>query len=1026
MTPEVEGLQLGHYRLTRRIGAGGMGEVYLAQDLALKREVAIKFVIAEGGGDAALARRLMHEAQAVAALDHPCICPVHDVGVDPSGRPYMVMQDVPGETLAARLARGPLPPREALGLCAQIADALSAAHRHGIIHRDLKPQNVMLTPSGAPKLLDFGIAKVLPSLDTAAAGSETASSLTSRHAIVGTPAYMSPEQVYQRPLDGRSDLFSLGAILFEALTGQRAFGGAQLAEVLGAVLHVHPPAPSSLCEGLDERHDELVRRLLAKEPSDRFQSADEVVGALRLLQPDTSRTPLTQGPARPRSRVVSWLGRHRVAVGVAAALAVAASFALPRYLRPALPALPPNAQVWYDRGTEALREGSFHTAAAAFEESARIYDTHPFTYARLAEARAELDDSAGAQKALVAASALIRNESRLPADDQLRLDAIRATVLRQVDHAVALYAKLAERHPSDPAAWLDLGRAQEAAGQTPLARTSYERAVALGSQFPAAFLRLGTLLSNAGDRDRGLQSLAEAERLYRTARDPEGEAEVLLRKATALDARGEFAQARAVLDRAMTLAQSADSPSLLIRAQLRLCSLDVSEGKLAEAEQLAGSTVQRALENGLQPLAADGLVDLAAVMQQRGKVKEAEAQARRAIDLARRERASRTVARAQSQLGSVLLTASRFEEALAVLPPALEFFKANQYRALELTTENVAARALRQLDRIDEARAMLSNVVRVAEQIGDRRQMALALTGLYGLAVSDGDLPEALEFRVKAEAIHREQQDVAQLPFDLTNRAETLILLGRMPDAAAALDEIDAAIAQGKETYVERRRRVAYLRALAGAVTRQYDAAGTWLGTLAPGTDGTAADAALLAAYVDAHRPPARRAPLPSPDATASASAQRQMQYLDRRHAPRGSPSSGRARHRDVRARLDEGRRERRARMAAGGGRRRRRAPGRRCGPRGGNAQPGQRCTVPAAWEVGRRGARLRGEARPRGVARGRRHVSWMRGRVHETENARRRRGDRRGRRGCLVRLVAGRRRGADLRQERVHGDLLG
>ena len=165
MEAHAEGTELGRYRLGRLIGSGGMGEVYLARDASLRRDVAIKFVNATAGSSEVVTRRLLQEAQAVAALDHPGICPVHDVGTDATGRPYMVMQYVPGETLAARLGRGEVSVADTLRICGEIADALAAAHRRGIIHRDLKPQNVMLTPEGQTKLLDFGIAKVLPTSD---------------------------------------------------------------------------------------------------------------------------------------------------------------------------------------------------------------------------------------------------------------------------------------------------------------------------------------------------------------------------------------------------------------------------------------------------------------------------------------------------------------------------------------------------------------------------------------------------------------------------------------------------------------------------------------------------------------------------------------------------------------------------------------------------------------------------------------------------------------------------------------------
>ena len=282
------GADLGHYRIVRLLGRGGMGDVYLARDLTLERDVAIKLLAADRGDPDDARKRLLREGQAVAALDHPNICAIYEVGGAPDGSTFIVMQYVEGETLAATLLRGPMPVREALLLSAQITEALSAAHRRGIVHRDLKPQNIIVTPSGRPKLLDFGLAKVvLPS--SLSSDASTRSMETIAGIVKGTPAYMSPEQIQQRSIDGRCDLFALGAVLFECLTGQRAFDGANALEIFGQILHVHPPPVSRLRGGLTERHDELCRRLLAKDPADRFQSADEVTGALRLLTSDSAR-----------------------------------------------------------------------------------------------------------------------------------------------------------------------------------------------------------------------------------------------------------------------------------------------------------------------------------------------------------------------------------------------------------------------------------------------------------------------------------------------------------------------------------------------------------------------------------------------------------------------------------------------------------------------------------------------------------------------------------------------------------------
>ena len=351
--------RLAKYRLGRVLGSGGMGEVWLAHDVELNRDVAIKFISADRVSDPESRRRLVREAQAAAALDHPAICAVYEVhAADPGATPFIVMQYVEGETLAARLRRGPLDAHDALTLAAQIADALAEAHRHGVVHRDLKPENVMITPSGRPKLLDFGIARLATPAGYEAAETQAG---TREGSFIGTPSYMSPEHIEQRVLDGRSDLFSLGCVLTECLTGRPAFTGRTSIEICAAVLHVQPALPSALRPELTTRYDELCRRLLAKHPDDRFQTADEVVGAIRVLLPDaTLPAAVHQVPvAAPRPR--RW---QRVAA-VAAVLAAVASLGVWQWSRTrGGAALSPDAERWYVLGVDHLRNAAYLSAAS--------------------------------------------------------------------------------------------------------------------------------------------------------------------------------------------------------------------------------------------------------------------------------------------------------------------------------------------------------------------------------------------------------------------------------------------------------------------------------------------------------------------------------------------------------------------------------------------------------------------------------------------------------------------------------------
>jgi len=219
------GTRLGPYEILAPLGAGGMGEVYRARDTRLERTIAIKILPAQFSSDAVRKQRFEREAKTISALNHPHICMLFDVGHQ-DGIDFLVMECVEGETLAKRLEKGPLPLEQVLKYGSQIADALEKAQRSGIVHRDLKPANIMLTPTGV-KLLDFGLAKPAPPLASSAALTAASANLpvTEQGTVIGTLRYMSPEQVEGKELDGRSDIFSLGTVLYEMLTGQLAFEG---------------------------------------------------------------------------------------------------------------------------------------------------------------------------------------------------------------------------------------------------------------------------------------------------------------------------------------------------------------------------------------------------------------------------------------------------------------------------------------------------------------------------------------------------------------------------------------------------------------------------------------------------------------------------------------------------------------------------------------------------------------------------------------------------------------------------------
>src|SRR5713101_3664457 len=271
--PLAPGTKLGPYEIATPLGAGGMGEVYRARDTRLERTVAIKILPAQFSSDPARKQRFEREAKTISGLNHPHICVLYDVGHQ-DGMDYLVMECVEGETLAKRLEKGPLPLEQVLRFGMQTADALDKAHRSGVVHRDLKPGNIMLTGTGA-KLLDFGLAKPAAPLTSAAMLTAVTqdSPVTEQGTMVGTFRYMSPEQVEGKELDGRSDIFSLGAVLYEMLTGQRAFPGKSHLSVASAILEKEPAPISSIKPLTPSTLERTIKKCLEKLPDDRWQSA---------------------------------------------------------------------------------------------------------------------------------------------------------------------------------------------------------------------------------------------------------------------------------------------------------------------------------------------------------------------------------------------------------------------------------------------------------------------------------------------------------------------------------------------------------------------------------------------------------------------------------------------------------------------------------------------------------------------------------------------------------------------------------
>jgi len=370
------GIKLGPYEIVSALGAGGMGEVYRARDVSLDRDVAVKVLHNESTRDADLLRRFRQEAQSAAALNHPNILAIYFVG-EHGGAPFIVSELLEGESLRERIRREPIPLRMLLDYALQIVDGLAAAHEKGIIHRDLKPENIFLTRDGRAKILDFGLAKLLPAREPAAQASAlTLTEVSAPGVVLGTVGYMSPEQVRGQPLDTRSDIFSFGVILYEMLSGKNVFLRNTRADTLSALLREDVPELSTPSSSVAPGLDRLARRCLEKEPTDRFQSVRDLGFALQAVSVGgaSSSTPVFH--VKPKVPAVGMVLAAAILIFV-----LGAYFAGQSRGRRAASSQPQFQQLTFRRGT--VRNARFAPdgqtiiyGASIDELPSRVYATH--------------------------------------------------------------------------------------------------------------------------------------------------------------------------------------------------------------------------------------------------------------------------------------------------------------------------------------------------------------------------------------------------------------------------------------------------------------------------------------------------------------------------------------------------------------------------------------------------------------------------------------------------------------------------
>ena len=555
-----------------------MGEVFLAEDTTLGRRVAIKMLPEGCAGNDRARQRLINEAKAAAALDHPNICAIHEVGEE-DDRVFIVMQYIDGESLAERIRQHPLPPAEVVDIGIQAAQALEVAHGAGIIHRDIKPQNIIVTPRGQLKVLDFGVAKVAQH-DLAEA--QTMERLTLEGSTIGTPGFMSPEQLRGRDIDARSDIFSLGVTLYECATGRSAFDRGTPIEVAMRVMTDTPPTPSELNPAVPPALDAIIARAMAKDAAARYESARslhaDLLGLKHELDGATAR-PASTTPSTTNVRRKSI--RFKTLIAASAVTALVAVWFASGLVRRGQHVPPPEAVVWYDRGTSAIREGAYFQASKALERALEIDNAFALARTRRAEAYTEMGLTDRAREELLQVMALLPDRSNLSAAESNYVDAVAATLGRNFKTAIEKYSLIVNsvRDGEKSAAYVDLGRAYEKNEDLDRAIESYVKATQLDPQAAAAFLRSGILYGRRQQLPKANDAFSKAEDIYQAMSSQEGLAEVHYQMGSLLARIRKLPEAKEQLERSLAMSRGSSSEYQAIRTSLQLSNVYVRHGR---------------------------------------------------------------------------------------------------------------------------------------------------------------------------------------------------------------------------------------------------------------------------------------------------------------------------------------------------------------------------------------------------------------------------------------------------------------
>lgn len=809
------GQKISQYQILEKLGEGGMGVVYLAEDTVLGRRVAFKSLKnSELPEYNQYKTRFLREARLASVLNHPNIVSVYDYGETADGMPYLVMEYVKGKNLAELLRENKPTAAEGVAIIKQIARALSEAHVHGIVHRDLKPSNIFINERNEVKVLDFGLAKLLDADSYNSRSYSTASSElfteTREGVFMGTPSYSSPEQLLGSSVDRRSDIFSLGAVFYECLSGQPAFAGKNFAEICAQVIKDDPLPPSKINLSIPSVFDEVALKALSKKAENRYQTVEELIRDLETVPIEALTEEFSTAPVEnPKADAANSgftgnffltarsLPKKKLAlVGVSTLLALvavllAADGTFGRFFASNRVAETPPS---FAEGVAALRSGNYYKAKKLLEAAVQQNDQFPLAHARLAEAFTELGYDDKATKEILKVTQLAPTFSNLSEIDQLNLQAIASIVSRDFDGAIQNYKQIAEKTSEDNKkyAYFDLARAFEIADQTDSAIENYTESVRRAPDFAAAYLKLGSLYGRRQENDKANAAFQKAEDIYNSQSDYDGVAEVFYERGYLLNVQDKMPEASEKMRRANELATVTKNASLQVRSLFDLCSIAYTQNDRENARKYADEAIEIARAEQLDTLAATGQIDIGNIYFVHGEYTEAENRFTQALQRARTNEWRRIEARASLSLGSLYLQQSKAAEAIGFITPALEFYTRNNFRKEALQAQLIMGIANDQRGNYDEAIRSYSELLQIAKELDDQSMVIYAQSYIALSLYHQEKFPEALAKCDEALALSKSLGLEQKTGYILLNRGQLLWQLGRYKESREALEAAQA------------------------------------------------------------------------------------------------------------------------------------------------------------------------------------------------------------------------------------------